>query len=128
MKYRKHSGKYSFFPIESLYPTPEERLKSAKPGSYEVGSMVKVLIGPAKGRIGVVLVDRNANYSDYEPYAGKESIGVAVVEKESLDKNLEARLLEEGFRSEDFSKTVIRWFDGPDQLELARKPSGEYIH
>ena len=103
--------------IGSFYPTPVDRVKNPQPTPYQVGDMVEFLIGPAKGKYGKVVVERNGNYNDYEPYVDSESIGVAVVEREDLCPDLE-RAVSQLSSPESFVHTVVRWCDNPQQLKL----------
>ena len=36
---------------EDFYPAPEERIENPVSGPYNVGDIVRILIGPAKGRL-----------------------------------------------------------------------------
>jgi len=110
---------FTEFTIDQLYPTPKIRVDNPLPTVYEVGDRVRILIGSATGKEGVVVVDRNGNYKDYEPYCSKESIGVAVLEKGKIDPVLRAVMTEiDNKFSKPLYRSVIRWFDTPDQLEL----------
>ena len=100
-----------------LYPTPRERVADPKPVTFEVGDFVKAKIGPAKGQIGVVVVERNANYTDYEPYAGDETIGVGFAEHDDIADELKAAVAGLTKTSDDII-SVVRWFDNAKQLQL----------
>jgi len=106
--------------VEDFYPTPKQRIENPVNTLYNPGDIVKILIGPAKERIGKVVVERNGNYSDYEPYANAEGIGVSVVERENFVTELE-RAVQELSDKEALVHSVIRWFDTPDQLALIKK-------
>ena len=108
------------FSIESLYPTPERRIENPAPTVYQPGDIVKILIGPATDRLGRVVVERNGNYHDYEPYSASEGIGVEVVERRGLAPELE-KMIAELTDPECLVHKVVRWFDNPQQLELVRK-------
>ena len=118
---------YKLLTPADFYPTPERRKEDAVDTTFHVGDLVRALVGPAVGRIGCVVVDRNGNYEDYEPYASEDSIGVRFAEREELDPLL--RTIAEGLIDHEATGvTVTRWFDGPKQLEFAgsiRKPSEE---
>ena len=51
---------FEMFSIDSFYPTQKERIENPLPVHYEVGSKVKILVGPAT-RDGAVVVDGNRN-------------------------------------------------------------------
>jgi hypothetical protein len=107
---------FELFHVEDFYPTPKQRIDNPITAPYDNGSPVRVLIGPAKGNLGIVVVDRNANYVDHEPYVGPESIGVLVTELEDLPPFIEKGLVGEA-SSQALSKGVVRWFNGAGQLE-----------
>jgi hypothetical protein len=94
---------------------PNHRVDNPIPAFYEVGDIVKMLIGPAKGSYGIVVVERNANYVDNAVYAKPESIGVASTEKIDVDPLLQDAL---GLGPEQMTETVVRWFDTPAQLKM----------
>ncbi len=103
-----------------IYPTPKRRKEDAVETPLNRGDVVRILIGPAIGKIGVVVVERNANYGDYEPYASDESIGVRVAE-ESTDGAELAELVDRLTQRTNRIKTVTRWFDDTTQLEIVQK-------
>jgi len=108
---------------EGFYPTPANKVDAPKITLYDKGDIVEILIGPATGRLGKVVVPRNGNYKDNEPYVNGESIGVEVVERMEFDSNLEkiVELLED---HESKVRKVVRWFDAEDhenQLKLYKK-------
>lgn len=70
--------------LNQMYPTPKERIKNPVPTAFGIGDVVKVLIGPATGKRGVVVVGRNGNFVDYEPYVAENAIGVSVFERREL--------------------------------------------
>ncbi|MBP7708789.1 hypothetical protein KA107_03815 [Candidatus Pacearchaeota archaeon] len=107
------------FGVESFYPTPTHRISNPVRTQYQVGNTVRILIGPKTGSLGRIIVERNGNYSDFEPYCGKECIGVEVVERRTLCPELE-RVVTELKDHESMVHTVVRWFDDPTQLELFR--------
>jgi hypothetical protein len=103
-----------------LYPTPKIRVENPVETVLHRGDLVRLKIGPAEGRIGFVVVERNGNYKDYEPYCSSESIGVGVAEDIDLDSNLRSAI--EQLTGHENLKTVVRWCDSPDQLELLERP------
>ena len=112
-----------YFSIENFYPTPCKRIENPKQCVYGVGDIVEVLIGPAIGRLGRVVVDRNGNYSDSEPDSNDEGVAVAVVERMEHPEQLE-KLIDGLTDHESPVHTIVRWFDGEvinDQLKLVRK-------
>jgi hypothetical protein len=87
---------------------------------------VKILVGPATGRLGLVVIDRNGNYIDYEPYSAADSIGVQVVEPMQIAPELRELLISDRFIANDedsLRETAVRWFDSPEQLELVMSSS-----
>ena len=109
-----------------FYPCPKERKADAVPGPFAVGTVVEMLEGPAKGKIGAVVVDKNSNYQDSEPYVGDDSIGVAVLGNADINEILAASLEKGGVKSSDLKE--LRWFDGAYQLSPIKNPEGEYLH
>ncbi len=107
-----------FVSADSFYPTPIRRVETPTPTIFQRGDLVKALIGPAIGRVGAVVVERNGNYSDYEPYVSEDSIGVSFAEREELDLELE-NLVRGLIDHEATVRTVVRWFDSTEQLEFA---------
>ncbi len=107
--------------FKDIYPTPKQRVENPVNTYYRPGDIVKILVGPATGRIGKVVVERNGNYTDYEPYSSEESIGVAVPEREILASAIEQMIKERIIDAESRIKTIIRWFDGPEQLEIVKE-------
>lgn len=105
---------------EDFYPLPKERIENPVSTVYGLGDVVEILIGPAKGRLGQVVIDRNGNYCDSEPYATAESIGVEITERRQVCLGLQ-RLISQILDPESMSHTVVRWFDSADQLELVKK-------
>ena len=108
------------FDVENFYPTPKIRIENPVPTHYKVGDIVKVLIGPATEKFGAVVVEKNGNYRDYEPYCSAESIGVAVMEKRDFHPDL-ARIVEQLSGPSSLIHTVVRWFDNPEQLDLVMR-------
>ena len=100
-----------------LYPTPRERVAEPKPAAFNVGDFVRSKIGETKGKVGIVVTERNANYVDYEPYAGNESIGVGFAEHENLAEELK-EIIAKVTKNRDDIISVVRWFDSPKQLQL----------
>lgn len=72
---------------------PRERKEDAKDTVLQVGDKVEINVGPATGRKGTVVIERNGNYVDYESDSNDEGIAVRVDGEE-----------------------VPRWFDSADQL------------
>lgn len=115
--------RYSVVSVNDFYPTPQLRIESPTETPLLRGDLVKILIGPAIDKIGEVVVERNGNYSDSEPYCSAESIGVQVVELAKIDPVLMKALGGIANMSDDgLSETAVRWFDSPDQLELVLRP------
>ena len=113
---------------EYFYPTPRVRVENPTPTVLRVGDLVKFLEGPATGKVGVVVVDRNGNYVDHEPYCSEDAIGVQAVEITQLAPELRSLLVKSGVvdTSEDaLTETVTRWCDGPDKLEFLLRPEAE---
>jgi hypothetical protein len=103
-----------------IYTTPRVRVEKPEPTELISGDVVKAKIGPAKGKIGFVVVDRNGNYVDREINASEKSIGVGFSEnftfpyceiKDAVEQMIKSRA----------SVGVVRWFDSPDQLEIIQK-------
>lgn len=109
---------------EMFFPTPKERKEDATEEVLKVGDLVECLIGPAIGKIGVVVIDRNGNYVDYQDQAGINSIGVQVIERMDTQDPVSQALLQSGLVKPDASfESATRWFDGPEQLSLVyREP------
>jgi len=104
--------------IESLiFPVPTEKIQNPKPTELNVGDFVKAKIGPAKGKIGIVVVERNGNYEDYVDEINQESIGVGFAEHDELDPVLESALAGLTGTVDNIISTV-GWFDSVKQLEL----------
>jgi len=100
-----------------IWPTPTERVSDPLETSLNVGDFVKAKIGPAKGTIGIVVVERNANYLDKVDEVGDESIGVGFAEHENLEPDLKKAI--SGLTgSDDDIVTTIRWFDNVRQLQV----------
>jgi hypothetical protein len=115
------SPKFRSYSLNELYPTPKRRIENPIPTFFQVGDLVRILTGPATGKIGQVVVERNANYEDKEPYSADEDIAVSAVEPTQIDPFLRGLITSSGsvIDSEDaFTETAVRWFDTPDQLEL----------
>jgi hypothetical protein len=106
---------------ELIYPTPRERKEEVVETPLKKGDVVRILIGPATGKIGIVVVERNGNYVDYEPYANAEAIGVRVAEEAKESKDL-AKFLDAITQRPNSIQTVTRWFDDETQLEVMFKP------
>ncbi len=108
-------SEFRFASIESLiHPTPRNRIENPIPTTINRGDLVRAKIGPATGKLGFVVVERNGNYSDYELYCNQESIGVGFSEDNSIDSDLKkvlGNLIPKKI-------SVVRWFDSPDQLEV----------
>jgi len=69
-----------------------------------------------------VVVERNANYTDYEPYAGEEEIGVGFAEHDNIADELKAAVA--GLtKTRDDIISVVRWFDNAKQLQLVASAS-----
>lgn len=107
--------------FNQFYPTPRQRIENSVAVALQKGDLVKVLIGPAIGKTGIVVVERNGNYIDYEPYSGPECIAVAVFERRQLDPIMEKIVVDATQDPEALYHRQVRWFDGPDQLELMQK-------
>lgn len=113
------------FSVNELYPTPMNRIENPIPTVFEKGDLVIILIGPATGKIGQVVVERNANYVDKEPYSADDDIAVQVVELMQLAPSLRDIIIASDLvidSGEVFTEAAIRWFDTPDQLELVLRP------
>lgn len=111
--------------LNELYPTPRQRIENPLPTAFNVGDLVKVLVGPSTGKNGLVVVDRNGNYVDYEPYSSADSIAVSVYERKEMDPTMERIIVELTQDPESMYHRQVRWFDGPDQLELVQKTKQE---
>jgi hypothetical protein len=111
------------FRPEEFYPIPQDRVKSPRKTIFETGDIVEILIGPATGRLGRIVVDRNGNYNDCEPYCDPEGVGVSVVEETNTSEQIQKII--GGLTTQDpRAHTVVRWFDGKDitqQLKLVSK-------
>jgi hypothetical protein len=118
---------FRFASIEGmLYPAPTERTENPQPTELQKGDMVDILVGPAAGKVGLVVVERNGNYKDSEPYASPESIGVQVIQQITMDETLRNALIGTGNVAPDSTlEQAIRWFDEPDQLRLAYRDTSE---
>ncbi len=101
----------------TFYPTPKRRIENPVETELQPGDLVRARIGRVKGDIGIVVVERNGNYEDYEPYVNRESIGVEFVEGVDLAPEL-LTVVKHLAESNDLQQTVVRWFDNTDQLEL----------
>lgn len=122
------SKRFRLFSVNELYPTPKRRIENPIPTVFQVGDLVKILIGPAKGKLGSVVVERNGNYVDYEPYSAKEDIAVQVVEAMQLAPGLRDFIKDTGLvagTEDTFSEAAVRWFDTPDQLEFVLRPESD---
>ncbi len=97
-----------------------KRVENPEPTVYQRDDIVRVLVGPAEGRLGKIIVERNGNYIDYEPYCSADSIGVTVVERMDLHLYLE-KMITALNDHESLIHTVVRWFDSPEELELVKK-------
>jgi hypothetical protein len=105
-------------------PTHQIRVENPLDTLLKVGDLVKLLVGPAKGGIGEVVVERNGNYVDCDPYARPDSIGVHVVERANIDPELVQTLGAIADLSEySLFGTTIRWCGSSEQLELVLRPS-----
>ena len=118
------------FISNNIYPIPKHVIKDLLPKSridnplpvpYDVGDLVRLRRGPAKGRIGVIVVDRNENYKDYEERSRKESIGVFVTERPKVQPFLEQLVIEITGSGMDPCDGVVRWEEDSSQLELVKK-------
>ena len=103
-----------------IFPTPRERKQSAEDTMLKPGDIVKILVGPATGMLGIVVVERNENYADYEPDVNPDAIGVKVAE-ESVDGSAFPELIDALTQRPNRIKTVTRWFDDLTQLEIIQK-------
>lgn len=111
--------------LNELYPTPRQRIENPLTTAFNVGDLVKVLVGPATGKNGLVVVDRNGNYVDYEPYSSADSIAVSVFERKEMDPTMERIIVGLTQDPETMYHRQVRWFDGPDQLELVQRQEQE---
>lgn len=111
---------------EMFFPTPKERREDATEEALKVGDLVECLVGPAIGKIGLVIIDRNGNYVDYQDHAGIDSIGVQVVERMNQGNPAVQALLQSGLVSPDARfESATRWFDDPEQLSLVYREQAE---
>lgn len=110
------------FDIGEFYPTPKNRKKNAKETDLHPGDVVRAKVGPVSGQIGFVVVERNGNYKDSEPYVDDERIGVGIFEQDDVHPTVQQ--IVKGLSGEDISKhNTVRWFDSPDQLEVVERAS-----
>ena len=100
-----------------LRPTPKERISNPKKTEVNVGDIVKSKIGLSKGNIGIVVVERNANYLDKLGEICDDSIGVSFAEHENIEPILEKITRELAGRKNDI-EVNIRWFDDTSQFEI----------
>ena len=124
---RPLDGLVLFDIFSELYPTPQRRKSDAVECQYPVGSIVKVLVGSRTGKVGVVVVDRNDNYIDSEPYCSDESVGIRVDGRIEVDSELEKGLISGGISPKDFEYGETLWFDDWDQLKFIRGYGDKYI-
>ncbi len=113
----------SFNVAKEFYPTPSQRVENPVETELVSGDIVRALVGPATGKIGIVVVERNGNYIDYEPYCHKEGIGVGFAEQEDLAPEL-AGIVEQLTKNSTIIN-VVRWFEPSNQLEVVEKVSSK---
>lgn len=112
-------AEFEWVDIDSfIFPNPRERIGNPEDTPLQRGDIVQAKIGPATGKLGIVVVERNGNYEDCLDEVGLEQIGVGFAEGNPIDQDLMKML--ESARSGLIPKirTVIRWFDSPEQLEV----------
>lgn len=99
----------------------ERRVDDPTPTVLQAGDVVEILAGPATGKIGLIAVDRNANFVDCDLYARPDSIGVDVVEAVEIDLELLGVLQEGGLIPADGTLQLSRrWFSNDADLALVR--------
>lgn len=100
-----------------FWPTPKERISNPKTTEVNVGDIVKSKIGLSKGNIGIVVIERNANYIDKLDVVRDDSIGVSFAEHENIEPIPEKITRELTGRRNDIVVN-IRWFDDSSQFEI----------
>ena len=108
---------------KEFYPTPSRRVENPVETKLKPGDVVRALVGPAIGKIGLVVIERNGNYGDSELYCDEESIGVGFAEQGDLAPEL-AGIVEQLTKGSAITN-VVRWFDSPDQLEVLEEVSSK---
>lgn len=110
-------------PIERLninnliWPTPKEKISNPKKTEVNVGDFVRSKIGSVKGKIGIVVVERNANYVDKIDEVQDDSIGIAFAEHENYDAKIKEIISKLTGNNDDISIN-IRWFNNTSQFEI----------
>lgn len=119
-----NESRFTVVPLEAfltgLYPTPKNRKADPIATDFEPGDLVHINIGPAIGRVGLVLVERNHNYHDYEPYTAPNSVGVQVVRQVEPGEDTDDPITKVFREGEEAGAVAIcrewpelRWFDSP---------------
>lgn len=75
---------------------PTKRIETPVKVAFNAGDRISMQIGPAKNRLGTIIIDRNGNYENKEPGVSDESIGVRVD-----------------------GEAALRWVDSPEELSPA---------
>lgn len=117
------SEKFRLLYPEDLYPTPQMRVESPQESFFHPGDVVRMEVGPATGKIGIVVVERNGNYLDSEPYRNDEAIGVSVAEEAPEVHPVLKEVIDKLTQGQTNVRTVVRWFDNPEQLTLLQTES-----
>ena len=100
-----------------FYPTPTKRIENPHPAIFNPGDIVRSKIGPSRGQLGVVVVERNDNYIDSQDSCLPEDIGVKFAEANITLEDL-GELVKTIIDGEiPTIRTVTRWFSDPDELE-----------
>jgi len=118
----KNKSHFSVTSAKFLYPTPKKRRKDAHETDLMPGDVVKAKIGPATGSVGIVVVERNGNYSDKELSSDDESIAVGFAEKTDTHPVLQ-NVVDGLTGTSSRVRNTVRWFDSPEQLEVVEKAS-----
>ena len=100
--------------ISWLYLTPKELIDNPEPTAFKSWDIVEILEGSSKWKLWTVIVPRNGNYKDYEPYMNKESVWILVVVTDSPKDQLTKELMK------------ALWWNKEIRTEVQRGPTTAY--
>lgn len=105
--------------LDFLFPTPLHRINNPLPAPIERNAIVYALDGIARGRLGIVVIERNGNYHDMSFRHTPEAIGVRFADKWDWDESV--AVIKDYLEMGDSHRLAITvWFDRPEQLEVVK--------
>lgn len=102
-----------------------ERIENPVETSLRPSDLVRILVGPAEGNLGIVIIERNGNYANKEINVDDESIGVSVIEETPVVEPLKDFIIKFTGNTRATKQKATRWFDSSEQLELVYREEEE---